>query len=91
VGRAAHLIEEECGVRYHTSQAWRILRQLGWSFERPAGRALERGQAKIRRWKQERWPESKKAEIEGRTIVFIDESGLKPGQFKPVPPWPDEP
>jgi transposase len=31
VSQIAHLIEEECGVRYHTSQAWRILRQLGWS------------------------------------------------------------
>jgi transposase len=40
--RVAHLIEEECGVRYHTSQAWRILRQLGWSCQRPVGRALER-------------------------------------------------
>jgi transposase len=38
----AHLIEEECGVRYHTSQAWRILRQLGWSCPRPVGRAQER-------------------------------------------------
>ena len=39
----AHLIEEECGVRYPASQAWRILRQLGWSCQRPVGRALERG------------------------------------------------
>src|SRR5436309_2342476 len=58
--RVAHLIEEECGVRYHTSQAWRILRQLGWSCQRPVGRALERDEAKIRRRKQERWPELKK-------------------------------
>jgi len=26
--RVAHLIEHECGVKYHPSQAWRILRQL---------------------------------------------------------------
>ncbi len=26
----AHLTAEECGVRYHVSQGWRILRQLGW-------------------------------------------------------------
>ena len=58
--RVAHLIEEECGVRYHASQAWRILRQLGWSCQRPVGRALERDEVKIRRWKQERWPELKK-------------------------------
>jgi putative transposase len=58
--RVAHLIEEECGVRYHASQAWRILRQLGWSCQRPVGRALERDEEKIRRWKQKRWPEIKK-------------------------------
>jgi putative transposase len=59
-GRVAHLIEQECGVSYHSSQAWRILRQLGWSGQRAVGRALERDEEKIRRWKQERWPEIKK-------------------------------
>jgi transposase len=59
-GRVAHLIEEECGVRYHASQAWRILWQLGWSCQRPSGRALERDEVAIRRWKKERWPGIKK-------------------------------
>ena len=58
--RVAHLIEHECGVKYHPSQAWRILRQLGWSCQRPTGRALERNEEKIRHWKRERWPELKK-------------------------------
>ena len=58
--RVAQLIETECGVRYHASQAWRILRQLGWSCQRPTGRALERNEEKIRHWKQQRWPELKK-------------------------------
>ena len=60
--RVAHLIEQECGVVYHPSQAWRILRQLGWSCQRPTGRALERDEDKIRRWKQKRWPELKKGQ-----------------------------
>jgi len=58
----AHLIEQECGVKYppsHPSQAWRILRQLGWSCQRPVGRALERDEDKIRCRKQQRWPEIK--------------------------------
>lgn len=46
--RVAHLIEQECGVKYHPSQAWRILRQMGWSSQRPTGRALERDEEKIR-------------------------------------------
>jgi transposase len=58
--RVAHLIEEECGIQYHPGHVWRILRQLGWSCQRPTGRALERDEEKIRRWKQERWPEFKK-------------------------------
>ena len=58
--RVADLIERECGVKYHPSQAWRILRQLGWSCQRPVGRAMERDEEKIRRWKRERWPEIKK-------------------------------
>jgi transposase len=58
--RVAHLIEHECGVQYHPSQAWRILRQLGWSCQRPTGRALERDEKKIQQWKRERWPALKK-------------------------------
>jgi len=58
--RVAHLIEHECGVKYHPTQAWRILRQLDWSCQRPTGRALERDEEKIRQWKQKRWPEIKK-------------------------------
>ena len=58
--RVADLIERECGVRYHPGHVWRILRQLGWSCQRPAGRALERDEAAIRRWRKYRWPEIKK-------------------------------
>jgi transposase len=58
--RVAELIERECGVKYHPTQAWRILRQLGWSCQRLVGRVLERDEDKIRRWKQERRPEIKK-------------------------------
>jgi transposase len=39
---------------------WKILRQLGWSCQRPAGRALERDEKAIQRWKKARWPELKK-------------------------------
>jgi transposase len=62
--RVAHLIEHTCRVKYHPAQAWRILRQLGWSCQRPVGRALERDEEKIRRWKQQRWPELKKKRAE---------------------------
>ena len=50
--RVAHLIEQECGIEYHPGHVWRILRQLGWSCQRPTGRALERDEAAIVRWKR---------------------------------------
>ncbi len=58
--RVAHLIEQECGVQYHPGHVWKLLRQLGWSCQRPTGRALERDEAAIRQWKRKRWPEIKK-------------------------------
>jgi transposase len=58
--RVADLIERECAVKFSAVQAWRILRQLGWTPQRPAGRALERDEEKIRHWKRQRWPEIKK-------------------------------
>lgn len=59
-GRVAELIEQVSGVRYHPGHVWRILRQLGWSCQRPVGRAKERNEETIRWWKNKRWPEIKK-------------------------------
>ncbi len=58
--RVSDLIERECGVKYHPGHVWKVLRSLGWSCQRPTGRALERNEDAIRRWKRERWPELKK-------------------------------
>jgi len=58
--RVADLIERECGIRYHPGHVWKILRQLGWSCQRPTGRALERNERAIAQWKRKRWPEIKK-------------------------------
>jgi transposase len=75
--RVAHLIDKEFGISYHSGHVWKLLRALNWSVQRPVGRALERDEDAIREWKSKRWPAiKKKACQEGRTIVFIDESGL---------------
>jgi len=58
--RVRELIEDQCGVRYHEAHVWRILRQLGWSCQRPTGKALERDGQAIRYWKRVRWPRLKK-------------------------------
>jgi transposase len=58
--RVAHLIEQEFGVRYHAGHVWKLLRQLNWSPQRPAGRALERNEEAIGEWKRKTWPAIKK-------------------------------
>jgi transposase len=58
--RVADLIQQQTGVRYHPDHIYRLLQQLGWSCQRPVGRALERDEKAIRRWKRQRWPDIKK-------------------------------
>lgn len=58
--RVAHLIEDEFGVRYHEGHVWKVLVRLGWSPQRPTGRARERNEEVIRHWKAKKWPAIKK-------------------------------
>jgi transposase len=58
--RVGQLIEQRFARRYSESQVWRILMSLGFSCQRPSGRALERDELAIQRWKRERWPALKK-------------------------------
>jgi transposase len=58
--RVAHLIEKEFGVSYHKGHVWKILEELGWSCQRPVGRARERNEEAIRQWRRVRWPAIKK-------------------------------
>jgi len=59
LARVRKLIKQQYGVQYNPSQVWRILRQLNWSCQRPSGRALERDEQAIRRWKRVEWPRIK--------------------------------
>lgn len=58
--RVAHLIDSEFGVDYHPGHVWKILDDLGWSCQRPVGRARERNEEAIRRWRRVEWPAIKK-------------------------------
>ena len=58
--RVGRLIEVRFGLRYSEPHVWRILRQLGFSPQRPSKRALERDADAIREWKRKRWPTLKK-------------------------------
>jgi transposase len=58
--RVAHLIEQEFAVTYHEGHVWKILVGLGWSPQRPEGRARERNEEQILNWKKNVWPGLKK-------------------------------
>ncbi len=48
--RVGELIKRRFMRSYSESQVWRILVSLGFSCQRPSGRALERDEAAIKRW-----------------------------------------
>lgn len=59
-GRVAEVIRREFGVSYHPAHISRLLRDIGWSLQKPVRRASQRDEKAIERWVQERWPELKK-------------------------------
>jgi len=63
--RIAELIEKITGVHYHPGHVWRLMRQLGWSIQKPTTRARERDEAAIARWRKSRWLALKKTHDAG--------------------------
>jgi transposase len=83
--RVAKVIQEEFGVGYHHGHVSRILKEIGWTPQVPITRAIQRNEEEIQRWRDEVWPQLKRrARREGRSLVFVDESGfyLLPGVVK---------
>ena len=58
--RVADLIRREFDVKYHRGHVWKVLSDLGWSCQRPIGRARERNEEAIRQGKRINWPAIKK-------------------------------
>jgi transposase len=54
--RVAAVIKQEFGVAYHRAHVSRLLRQIGWSVQKPLRRATQRDEQAIERWTTERWP-----------------------------------
>ena len=75
--RIAKLIRKHFEVTYHPGHVWKLLRQLGWSCQKPERRALQRDDAAIAHWKRYVWPQIKRrANRLGAWLVFADESGF---------------
>jgi transposase len=62
--RVAQLIKDQFHVSYHPDHVSRLLRQLGWSPQRPIVRATQRDETAITAWYSARWPALKKSRYE---------------------------
>jgi transposase len=52
----ADLIKRELGISYHHDHIGVILREMGFTHQKPMRRARERDEARIEAWRQEQWP-----------------------------------
>jgi transposase len=58
--RIGDVIHREFGVRYTIPNVWRLMRDMGWTCQKPTTRDRERNEKAIRYWKQHVWPRIKK-------------------------------
>lgn len=59
--RVRDLIESKLGVKYSVRQVARLLKKLGWSWQKPETRAAQQDEKNIKQWRQERYPVIKKS------------------------------
>lgn len=52
--RVAEVIEQTFGMRYSRDHVSALLRQLGWSRQRPIARATQRDDTALQQWAEER-------------------------------------
>ena len=61
--RIREVIRKKFRVGYHRDHVGRLMHRLGWSHQKPQKLALERKEAKIRRFVREDWPTVKKTQL----------------------------
>lgn len=63
--RVVLLIEHYFDISYHQGHVRKLLRELGFSPQKPVKRASQRDEKKIAKWRKETWPEVKKTPKSG--------------------------
>ena len=54
--RIAMVIKRAFGVSYHPAHLSRLMRQIGWTVQKPLKRASQRDEARVTVWREETWP-----------------------------------
>jgi transposase len=74
----AKVIKNKFNIKLSLSSVGRLLRQLGFTRQKPLHRAYQQNSEVVTEWKQTVFPEiKKKAKKCGATIYFADESGVR--------------
>jgi transposase len=76
--RIAELIQRRFRITYHRNHVAKLLRQLGWSHQKPERRAVERNDKAVEEWKRTVWPRVKKTPHGWVPTCF---SSTNPGSF----------
>jgi transposase len=56
LARIARVIEERFGPRFTLAGVWYLLKRLGWSWQVPVTRAVQRDEEAIAAWRTQTWP-----------------------------------
>jgi transposase len=64
VPRVGAVIRQAFNISYGKSNVWLILKAMGFSCQKPTGRATQRDEDAIQNWKYRRWPALKKKRAE---------------------------
>lgn len=73
----AELIQSKFGIEYSKVHVGRILKEIGFSWQRPIERAYQQDPEKVELWLNKTYPKIKReAKKESRTIYFGDEAGF---------------
>jgi transposase len=94
VGIYGHALGWEFGINYHRSHIARLMKELRWTPQQPIERAAQRDETEITKWRTKTWLEiRKKAILERRLLLFVDESGfyLLPAILKTYAPCGETP
>lgn len=54
--RIAVVIKRVFGVSYHPAHVSRLMRQIGWTVQKPVVRATQRDEAQVATWRDQTWP-----------------------------------
>jgi transposase len=79
LARVAVVIKREFAVDYHPSHVSRVLRDVGWTLQKPKLRAIQRNEPAIQKWREEEWPriKTKQKKIHGRSSSRMNRASTR--------------